>query len=171
MGTISREDFIFHLKNKEPSETKRSEKFKMLLQIYWIVGFVDGEGCFSFSIFKNENMRNNVQIQGEFTVRQHKRDIKLLYALKKFFKCGTVSIYNQDCYHYRVKNLKDLLDVIIPFFEKYPLKTNKKYQLKVFKELCLILKSKDHLKNEGLENCKLLVEKLSSLKKSENLEV
>ena len=75
---------------------------------------------------------------------------------------------HNNCYHFRVKNLKDLLEVIIPFFEKYPLKTNKKFELKVFKELCLILKSKEHLNDEGLKNCKLLVKKLSDLKKHEN---
>ena len=140
----------------------------MTLSDQWIVGFVDGEGCFSFSIFKNEKMKNKVQIEGEFNIVQHKRDIKLLYALKKYFKCGTVSLNHNNCYHFRVKNLKDLLEVIIPFFEKYPLKTNKKFELKVFKELCLILKSKEHLNDEGLKNCKLLVKKLSDLKKHEN---
>jgi hypothetical protein len=85
---------------------------------HWITGFTDGEGCFSFSIIKNEKMTNKVQIQGEFTVTQHKRNIAVLYSLKKFFKCGSVTVNHGNIYHFRVKNNKHLLNIIVPFFEK-----------------------------------------------------
>jgi LAGLIDADG endonuclease len=93
----------------------------------WIVGFVDGEGCFSFSIFRNEGMRSGYQIQGEFTVVQHIRDIQVLHALKEHFGCGSVAVNHGDRYHYRVKNLAHLLLIIIPFFERYPLNTQTGY--------------------------------------------
>ena len=78
----------------------------MHLNVNWIVGFVDGEGCFSFSMVNNKSMKFKYQIQGEFTVVQHKRDIALLYALKEHFKCGSVTVNNGDRFHFRVKNLK-----------------------------------------------------------------
>jgi intein-encoded DNA endonuclease-like protein len=137
----------------------------MKLHNEWIAGFVDGEGCFSFSIFRNDTMKSKYQIQGEFTVVQHKRDIQVLYALKEHFGCGSVTVNHGDRYHYRVKNLAHLLQVIIPFFEKYPLNTVKKFQLPVFKELCKNLELKKHLTDAGLEEMRLLVKKLSDLKK------
>jgi hypothetical protein len=78
-------------------------------------------------------MKCKFQIQGEFTVVQHKRDIKLLHALKDHFGVGSVIKNNGNCYHYRVKNLTHFNQVIIPFFENYPLLTVKKLQLSVFK--------------------------------------
>jgi hypothetical protein len=137
----------------------------MALSNDWIVGFVDGEGCFSFSLIRNDSLRFGYQIQGEFTVVQHKRDIQLLYELKDFFKCGTVGVNHGDRYHYRVKNLTHFLNIIIPFFEKHNLKTNKKFQLPVFKELCVRLKAREHLTQEGFNEMKLLVKKLSELKR------
>jgi len=73
----------------------------MQLQNYWISGFVDGEGCFSFSIFRNKGMSS---VQGEFTVVQHKKSIQVLYALKEHFGCGVVAVNHGDRSHYRVKN-------------------------------------------------------------------
>lgn len=139
----------------------------MKLNTYWITGFVDGEGCFSFSIFRNISMRAGYQIQGEFSVVQHKRNIQLLYALKDLFKCGTVSVNgsNSEIYHYRVKNNEHLLQIIIPFFEKYTLCSTKKFELPIFKQLCLNIKNKKHLTTEGFNEMKILVEKLSDYKK------
>lgn len=137
----------------------------MTLSNDWIVGFVDGEGCFSFSLIKNDSLRFGYQIQGEFTVVQHKRDIQLLHKLKTHFKCGSVGVNHGDRYHYRVKNLNDFLNVIIPFFEKHELQTVKKFQLPIFKQICLNLQAKKHLTQEGFDETKKLVKELSDKKK------
>jgi hypothetical protein len=131
----------------------------------WILGFVDGEGCFSFSLIKNDSLRFKYQIQGEFTVVQHQRDIQLLHALKKYFNCGSVGRNHGNRMHYRVKNLDHFLTIIIPFFEKHQLKTVKRLQLPVFKEICLCLKAKQHFNEIGFNDIKTLVKDLSNLKK------
>jgi len=65
---------------------------KTRLNANWIVGFVDGEGCFMASLIKNKTSKYGYQIQTEFIVSQHKRDVHILYALKSYFKCGQVSL-------------------------------------------------------------------------------
>lgn len=142
----------------------------MKLQNYWITGFVDGEGCFSFSIFRNEGMESGYQIQGEFTVVQHKRGYQVLHALKDHFGCGVVgvnktSLTKGNILHYRVKNNDHLLQFIIPFFEKYSLCTTKKFELSIFKELCENIRDQKHLNPEGFEEMRLLVTQLSNIKK------
>lgn len=132
---------------------------------YWIVGFVDGEGCFSYSCINNKSLKFGQQIQGEFTVVQHKRNVQLLYKLKEYFGCGEVAVNHKERWHYRVKNLEQLLTIIIPFFEKYELQTNKKFQLPVFKEISLLLKAKHHFTEEGFQEIKKLVIRLSELKR------
>lgn len=131
----------------------------------WIVGFVDGEGCFSYSLIKNETLRFGYQIQGEFTVVQQKRDIQILYKLKDHFKCGSVHINHGDRYHFRVKNLEHFINIIIPFFEKHKLKTVKRFQVPVFKEISFRLKNRNHFEKEGFEEIKQLVQELKDLKK------
>jgi LAGLIDADG endonuclease len=54
----------------------------------WVVGFVDGEGCFSIPIFQNRTCRLGWQVQPEFAVVQGERSVSVLHALEKFFGCG-----------------------------------------------------------------------------------
>ncbi len=58
----------------------------MNLQTQWILGFVDGEGCFHVAVNKNSTMTLGYQVLPEFTVTQHERDIKVLYALFLFLR-------------------------------------------------------------------------------------
>ena len=63
------------------------------LNTNWIVGFTDGEGCFYVGI---NHSRDHLQILPEFRIVQHKRDTKLLFRLKDFFDCGTVTVNHSD---------------------------------------------------------------------------
>ena len=95
------------------------------LEALWIVGFVDGEGCFNLDVHCHKTAFGGIQLQLEFVVVQHERDVQVLQGLKDYFGIGSVAINRQDAtstrYHYRVKNL-DHLTQIIEFFEKHPLK-------------------------------------------------
>lgn len=93
------------------------------LQTQWIVGFTDGEGCFFIGINKNSTMKQGLQILPEFTIVQHKKNIQTLYALKDYFQCGVVRTNHGDRMCYRVRGQKNLVNQILPFFEKHPLKT------------------------------------------------
>src|ERR1044071_1164493 len=56
----------------------------------WIVGFVDGEGCFGVSVVRNSTCRLGWQAQPEFSVSQGERSASVLAELRSFFECGTV---------------------------------------------------------------------------------
>jgi hypothetical protein len=88
---------------------------------YWVVGFVDGQGCFSVGVFKNTTLRLGYQDELEFSITQHKRDHALLEQLVKFFGCGYVAPDGPLKLKYLVRDLSDLNRVIIPFFQSYPL--------------------------------------------------
>ena len=134
------------------------------LQAQWVVGFVDGEGCFSANVCKNPTCKFGYQIQVTFTVTQHKRDVQLLYALKKLFCCGDVSVAKvptqTNYYRFRVRKLDHILDNVIPFFEKHCLKTKKNVEFKRFRKLCFLLKQKVHHEQEGFEQCVKLTKML-----------
>jgi hypothetical protein len=100
-------------------------KSRQELNPYWISGFVDGEGCFHIGISKHSELRFGYQILPELTVVQHKRDIDLLYRLKSVFSCGVVRNNHGDRYCWRVRDLKNLAEIVIPFFETYELRSNK----------------------------------------------
>jgi hypothetical protein len=80
----------------------------------WMVGFTDGEGCFHISITKNETFKLGYQILLEFTITQHRRDVKLLHNIKAYFKCGVVRNQNPNILCYRVRKFDHILNIIIP---------------------------------------------------------
>lgn len=123
----------------------------MKLETQWIVGFVDGEGCFHIGIAINHTYKHGYQVLPEFVVTQHKRDIKLLHQLKTFFGCGVVRKSNNNCYCYRVRNLNHLADIILPFFEKHQLKSLKKVDFLKFRKVVRLMMEKKHLTEEGLD--------------------
>lgn len=123
----------------------------MMLNPQWIVGFVDGEGCFHVGINKNTKMSIGYQVLPEFTVVQHERDIQVLYALKAYFKCGVVRKNHGDRQAYRVRNIKHLNEIIVPFFMEHSLKTKKNVDFRKFRDVLLLIQASKHLTIDGLE--------------------
>lgn len=126
----------------------------MKINKHWIVGFVDGEGCFYVGINKSEELKVGYQVLPEFRIVQHKRDLKVLYAIKDFFGYGSVvcnKSSGSDVYEYRIRKLETLHDVILPFFESNELLTAKKFNFLAFREVILIMKKREHLTELGLQ--------------------
>jgi hypothetical protein len=124
----------------------------------WIVGFVDGEGCFHIAINKNPEMKLGVQVQPEFTVVQHESDIQILHALKSYWKCGVVRVNHGDRMCYRVRGQKNLKEIIVPFFEKHKLKTKKRIAFERFRDALLLIEKGEHLTSQGIEKIAKLKE-------------
>ena len=123
----------------------------MNLDAQWIVGFVDGEGCFHIGIAKHDGMKAGYQVLPEFTVVQHERDVQVLHALKKHFGCGVVRKNHGDRMCYRVRDRSHLMERIIPFFLKHQLKSKKRVDFLKFRRVVRMMEAGEHLTEEGLE--------------------
>ena len=134
----------------------------MELNAQWIVGFVDGEGCFHIGINKNLTMTLGVQVLPEFTVVQHQRDEQVLYALKAYFGCGVVRKNHGTRLCYRVRGHENLLQRILPFFEKHQLKTRKRVDFAKFRKVVLLMEKKEHLTLPGLEKIRQIKTSMNS---------
>ena len=133
----------------------------MNLEEQWIVGFVDGEGCFHVSVTNNTGMTLKKQVLPEFTVVQHQRNIQVLYALKSFFKCGVVRTNHEDRKAYRVRGHQNLFSTIIPFFEKHKLKTTKRLDFEMFRDVVILMEHEKHLTVEGLQSIEEISQKMN----------
>ena len=122
----------------------------MRLEAQWIVGFVDGEGCFHVGINDHSDMTAGVQILPEFTITQHEQDVQLLHAIKAFFGCGVVRKNHGDRMCYRVRKFEHLHDIIAPFFMKHTLRTKKNIDFLKFRSVLLKMKDREHLTPEGV---------------------
>jgi hypothetical protein len=79
------------------------------------------------------------------------KDADLLMGLKKYFGVGTVRINKKTgSVNYSVSSLKDLTNVILPHFIKYPLITQKCADFVLFKRIVDLMNRGEHLTSEGL---------------------
>ena len=135
----------------------RDNQQERLKTIGWLVGFVDGEGCFSVSVFKNKTTKNGWQIFPEFVVTQGEKSLSSLEFIQEFLGCGKIFInhrydnHKENLYRFCVRNLKDLDQKIIPFFEANQLKTAKIKDFETFRKVVQIMKNKEHLIKEGFD--------------------
>jgi len=108
------------------------------LSPWWIVGFTDGEGCFSVSRFRNSTTSSGYQTLYEFVITQGEKSRSAIEAIKSYFGCGHIYInhrhdnHHHDLLRYCVRRQDDLRNIIIPFFKKYRLQTTKKAQFELF---------------------------------------
>jgi hypothetical protein len=133
----------------------------MNLEVQWIVGFVDGEGCFHIGISRHPEMKLGYQVLPEFTVVQHKRDVAVLHALKAHFGCGVVRVNHGDRMAYRVRDRKHLWERVVPFFEKHKLKTKKRIEFEKFRRVLLLMDRGEHLTQVGLDEIRRVAEQMN----------
>ena len=136
------------------------------MTIGWIVGFVDGEGCFSIGFVKQgdrkekertrRGYKTGYQVTHEFAVTQGESSLKSLTALQEFFGVGALyknrryDNHKENLYRYVVRKREELLSVIIPFFERYPLRTVKQNNFVLFSQCLRDIAEKKHLTAGGV---------------------
>jgi LAGLIDADG endonuclease len=133
-----------------------------LIKIGWITGYVDGEGCFSINFIRQPHRQNRrgyktgFQVAHEFAVTQGASSVDSLHLLVRFFGVGNVYINNrydnhkEHLYRYCVRSREDLVKTIIPFFERYPLRTSKQGNFVKFAECMDLIGIGAHLTVSGL---------------------
>ena len=122
----------------------------------WVVGFVDGEGCFFVGINRQPSMTVGWQVLPEFRVVQHERDVSVLEQLREFFGCGQITTNHGDRKELRIRGLKQLSEQVVPFFEANPLRTVKRSNFERFAEVIRLMNRGDHLTMEGLDRIRRL---------------
>lgn len=132
---------------------------------WWIVGFTDGEGCFSVSIFKNKTSRLEWQVMPEFVITQSATSLSSLRIVQKFFDCGRIFInkrydnHKKHIYRYCVRNRQDINQTIVPFFMQHRLMTAKQHSFDIFCQAMQLINQGKHLTKHGLHEIALLTGK------------
>jgi hypothetical protein len=143
----------------------------------WLVGFVDGEGCFSCPIFRNGSMTLGWQVQPSFTVVQGASSRDVLEAMVEYFGCGKVYVnrrhdnHREDLARYSVSRFRDLRDVIVPFFERNPLRTAKRDNFAKFAEIIGLMDLRRHLTVPGLIEIAEIAQTMNFRKPAEVLRI
>ena len=145
----SSHSYIHTKTSKNKSRYSFNNKNTFYLNPDYVTGFVDGEGCFSISVFKDSRRLTGWQVKPIFSISLHNKDVNLLESIQRTLNVGKISKHGVDSKQYRVSSLSNL-QVIIEHFDKYPLITQKQADYLLFKEAVNLIINKEHLSLTGL---------------------
>ncbi len=147
-----------------------------LKTIGWVIGYVDGEGCFSVSLLRNATTKSGWQTFPEFVVTQSGKSKASLEILRDFFGCGKIFVnrrydnHREHIYRYCVRSQEELREKIIPFFMENPLRTAKRKDFEHFSFILNQMRLKRHLTETGMHMIARRIEKMNHKKASRFLE-
>lgn len=103
-------------------------------------------------IRKMARVRAGWSIETIFQIKLHKKDEDILKLIQTYFGgIGNVRYGEKDSCVFVVRSLEQIMNIIIPHFDKYPLITKKHEDYILFREVVMIMHKKEHLTNEGIQ--------------------
>lgn len=129
----------------------------------YLVGLTDGEGCFHVNMANFSTYKSGVRVQLHFYIKMQEKDRPLLEKVKNTLGCGEVYFQKEkrtnhcQCYRYTVSSNKEIVDKIVPFFQKYPLQSVSKLEsFKAFVKISHLVHKGEHLTKKGIIKIRLL---------------
>lgn len=128
---------------------------------WYLAGFVEGEGSFNISLRKKTDYKVQWQVVMSFNVSQ--KDPTLLRALQDRLHCGIIKVRKIDNLHsFDVTNPHDIIQNVIPFFQKYPvLSDSKRTNFSIFCKIAKQMEKGEHRTIKGLRKILELREKIN----------
>ena len=121
------------------------------LSPWFVTGLAEGEGCFCVSFALRSKLRTGLEVRPSFSLSLNEKDLELLKDLQAFFGCGWIRESKTDrSFKYEARAVGDLLDPIIPHFERHPLRGSKASSFVAFRDVCRMIEQGDHLRRDGL---------------------
>ena len=119
-----------------------------LIELGWVIGFVDGEGCFSIGFIKQPSKGKRSGFFGVGMVLANRRHDN----------------HKEHLYRYVVRSRKDLLGVIIPFFRTHPMHSAKQQDFEKFARCVEMIEAGHHLTRDGLIDIAHIAETMNRCK-------
>jgi hypothetical protein len=152
-----------------------------LLQTGWVIGFVDGEGCFSIGFVRQydragrKGYKTGYQVAHEFAVTQGAKSASCLDELVDFFGVGSIIAnkrydnHKEHLYRYVVRRRKDLIETIIPFFLAHPMHSSKQRDFEKFVRCVGMIDAGIHLTHQGLADIAEIAQTMNRQKPRQDL--
>ncbi|MHB8859956.1 MAG: LAGLIDADG family homing endonuclease [Thermoleophilia bacterium] len=120
----------------------------------YIAGYVDGEGSFHVSIQKSSYVLVGYQLIPEFRVSQNTERNSVLEIIQETIQCGYIKQNHPGNDKDKasvlvVRNRKDLIAKVIPFFETYQIISAKADEFRKFAVIVKAMSQGKHLQRDG----------------------
>jgi hypothetical protein len=147
-----------------------------LIQLGWVIGFVDGEGCFSIGFVRQpdragrKGYKTGYQVSHEFAVTQGAKSVSCLEELVEYFGVGSLLVnrrydnHKEHMYRYAVRRRADLIETIIPFFSAHPMHSSKQRDFERFARCVELIDAGVHRTYSGLADIAEIVQTMNRQK-------
>ena len=173
-----------------PKNNKPEYLFNGIPDPFWVSGFTSGDG--SFHVVNVKNNGKTTGVLARFSIHLNVRDLEVLKGLSTYFKSLNFSlarnienteartkvslncvtawpsenkkiIISENSANLQISKFSDVTDILIPFFNKYPILGVKSLDFADFKLICNLMQTKNDL------NKALVLEKILYIKSNMNL--
>ena len=133
--------------------------FKGIPHPFWVSGFSSGDASFHI-VLRDNNSESSVFAR--FSIHLHIRELKVLKGILSYLFSNNNSdcerkfyiekkIYlNAKSANLQITKFEDIVNTLIPFFDKYPIIGMKRLDYLDFKEVCKIIEKKEHLTSTSI---------------------
>lgn len=123
------------------------------IQIEW-GGFASGDSSFNIKLSDSSTSKLGQRVQLRYGIGLNIREEALIKHLAVYFGLidSTKNVYiYKDSVKFEIVNFSDIINKIIPFFDKHLIQGKKSLDFIDFKEVAGIIRKKDHLTSEGFQ--------------------
>ena len=122
----------------------------VILDPYWISGFVSADGNFDVRI-PSTNSKLGYRVQLRFRISQHSRDFILMQKIVEYFGSGKIYKYSgKSAVSLSIVDFTDITNIIVPFFNKNPLIGIKLYDYLYWCKIHSLMLNGSHLTVQGI---------------------
>ena len=119
---------------------------------WYITGLIDAEGSFAVNILKDDSRKSGYIITHSLELALNVKDKILLDKIKSTLKVGNIYYRSRDnTYIWKVSNINELVDVILPHLDNHRLLTRKISDFWIFKSIIDIMHNKGHYNSKGID--------------------
>lgn len=124
----------------------------VILDPYWISGFISAEGNFDVRM-PSTNSKLGYRVQLRFRISQHSRDIRIMEKIGEYFGSGKIYNYNgNNAVSFVIVDFTDITNIIIPFFKSHPIIGIKLYDYLDWCKIHDLMINRSHLTIEGINS-------------------
>ena len=135
-------------RNYSTLATPRRSVDNFKLNLWWVAGFVDGEGCFHISITLRQDTKLGWEVQPRFQIKLHRKDQPVLEDVKICLRVGKIYKSGLHTVQLQVWSIKEL-KVILENFYKFPLITQKRADFLLLLRVIELMERREHLTAPG----------------------
>lgn len=137
----------------------------IILDPYWISGFVSAEGNFDVRM-PSTNNKLGYRVQLRFRISQHSRDLKLMEKIVEYFGSGNIYNYSgKSAVSLTIVDFTDITNIIVPFFNKNPIIGIKLYDYLDWCKIHSLMINRSHLTVEGINSIRNIKSSMNSGRK------